>query len=218
MDSSPQSQRATDLRLKLAELAAELLKTEEALVALESEGQLKLKAATALAMTRAPCTPAEKVALFLDLFGTRRSVYPKRWENEKAGKSGYSPACDNEWRPGICYKPKVKCAERIHQRFPPLDERAVEAHLRGTHTLGVYAIGSDDTCRFLAADFDGEGWRDDVLAYREAAERVGVTLGQRRSRLDIFRRTRAGCNGEEAGHDPRCQSLGVAANAWLGRI
>ncbi len=52
----------------------------------------------------------------------------------------------------------------------------MEAHLRGQHTLGVYAIGSDDTCRFLAADFDGEGWWDDVLAYREAANRVGVTV------------------------------------------
>ena len=182
MDSPPQNLSAADLRQRLAELAAELLKTEEELVALESEGQLKLNAATALAPTRAPCTPAEKIALFLDLFGTRRSVYPKRWENEKTGKNGYSPACENEWRPNVCYKPKVKCAECLHQRFPPLDERAVEAHLRGTHTLGVYAIGSDDTCRFLAADFDGEGWRDDVLAYREAAERGGVTVAIERSR------------------------------------
>jgi superfamily II DNA or RNA helicase len=182
MDPSSRHPRAVDLRHRLAELAAELLKTEDELVALESEGQLKLNAATAFATTRAPCTPAEKITLFLDLFGTRRSVYPKRWENEKTGKSGYSPACDNEWRPGIWYKPKVKCAECLHQRFPPLDERAVEAHLRGTHTLGVYAIGSDDTCRFLAADFDGEGWREDVLAYCEAAERVGVTVAIERSR------------------------------------
>jgi len=159
MDSSPQNLHAAELRRRLVELAAELLKTEEELVALESEGHLKINAATAPATTRVPGTPAEKVALFLDLFGTRRSVYPKRWENEKTGKSGYSPACDNEWRPGICHKPKVKCAECLHQRFPPLDERAVEAHLRGTHTLGVYAIGTDDTCRFLAADFDGDGWR-----------------------------------------------------------
>jgi hypothetical protein len=115
----------------------------------------------------------------------RRSVYPKRWENEKSGESGYSPACENEWRPNVCYKPKVKCTECPHQRFPPLDERAAEAHLRGTHTLAVYAIGSDDTCRFLAADFDGEGWWDDVLAYREAAERVGVAVAIERSRSGI---------------------------------
>lgn len=182
MDSAPQHLRAADLRRRLAELTTETLKIEDELVVLESEGQLKLSVTTASVLTRAPRTPSEKIALFLNLFGTRRSVFPKRWENEKTGKSGYAPACDNEWRPGICYKPKVKCAECLHQRFPSLDERAVEAHLRGTHTLGVYAIEIDDTCRFLAADFDGEGWRDDVLAYREAAERVGVTVAIERSR------------------------------------
>ena len=164
MESSSPHLRAADLRRRLAELAAEVLKTEDELFALGSDGQLKFSATAASAAARTPCTPAEKVALFLELFGTWRSVYSKRWENEQTGKNGYSPACDNEWRPGICHKPNVKCAECPHQRFPPLDERAVEAHLRGTHTLGVYAIGADDTCRFLTADFDGEGWREDVLA------------------------------------------------------
>jgi len=81
----------------------------------------------------------------------------------------------------ICHLSKflVQC---VAVTLPPLDERAVEAHLRGAHTLGVYAIGTDDTCRFIAADFDGEGWRDDVLAYREAAERIGITVAVERSR------------------------------------
>ena len=52
MDPAPRPLRAADLRQRLDELAAELLKTEEALVALESDGQLKLNAATALATTR----------------------------------------------------------------------------------------------------------------------------------------------------------------------
>jgi superfamily II DNA or RNA helicase len=185
MDSSPRQLREAGLRLRLTALAAELLKTEEELVALTSDEQLNLGATPASAVP-IPCTPAEKVSLFLDLFGTRRSVYPKRWENNKAGKSGYSPACNNDSfanrQSGICRKPQVKCSECPHQRFPPLDERAVESHLRGEQTLGVYAIGTDDTCRFLAADFDGEGWRDDVLAYREAAERVGIAVAIERSR------------------------------------
>jgi len=129
-----------------------------------------------------PRTPEEKVALFLDLFATRRSVYPKRWENAKTGKSGYSPACDNEWRPGLCLKPQVKCTECAHQKFPPLDARTIEMHLRGTHTAGVYAIAEDSTCRFLAADFDGDVWRDDVSAYREAGAQAGVEIAVERSR------------------------------------
>jgi superfamily II DNA or RNA helicase len=65
-----------------------------------------------------------------------------------------------------------------------LDERAIESHLRGERTLGVYAIGADDSCRFLAADFDGEGWREDVLAYQEASKRTGIGVAVERSRSD----------------------------------
>jgi len=172
--------RAADLRYKLSELTARAREIEDELTAIESEGQLGLT--TASGPVSPPRSPAEKVALFLDLFGTRRSVYPKRWENQKTGKNGYAPVCDNEWRAGICEKPRVKCAECLHQRFPALDDRSVEGHLRGAHTLGVYAIATDDTCRFLAADFDGDGWSDDVRAYRDAAEKVGVTVGVERSR------------------------------------
>jgi hypothetical protein len=170
MASSPRPQRVDDLRRRLADLSAEILKTEDELASLEAEGRLAL--GENRLPPKIPQTPAEKVALFLDLFGTRRSVYPKRWENSKTGKSGYSPACDNDSfanrQTGICQKPKIKCAECCHQRFPSLAEHAIEAHLRGEQTLGVYAIGTDATGRFLSADFDGEGWRDDVLAYRES--------------------------------------------------
>lgn len=184
MASSLRPQRADDLRRRLADLSAETLRTEDELASLECEGRLVL-GETPLP-PKIPQSPAEKVALFLHLFGTRRSVFPRRWENGKTGKSGYSPACDNDSYSnrlsGICQKPKIKCSECPHQRFPSLDQRAVEGHLRGEQTLGVYAIGADDTCRFLAADFDGDGWREDVLAYREAAERVGITIAIERSR------------------------------------
>ena len=177
---TPWQQRLGVLRRKLTTLAAEVTQIEDEIAELESDAVLKLEAPRAAQAT--PKTPAKKVALFLDLFGTRRSVYPKRWENQKAGKHGYSPACDNEWRSGLCQKPKVKCTECPHQKFPPLDEKAVEAHLRGIHTLGVYAIATDDTCRFLAADFDGDEWKADVGAYCEAAERFGITVAVERSR------------------------------------
>jgi len=185
MDPSQRQQRLAELRQKLAALTTEVVNTEDELTNLAADGQLNL-GTTPVSAVQIPRTPAEKVALFLDLFGTRRSVYPKRWENNKAGKSGYAPACNNDSfanrQSGICRKPKVKCSECCHQRFPQLDERAAESHLRGEQTLGVYAIGADDTCRFLAADFDGEGWRDDVLAYRDAAERVGLAVAIERSR------------------------------------
>lgn len=52
----------------------------------------------------------EKIALFRRLFRGRTDVYPVRWES-KAGKSGYAPACANEWRAGFCEKPRIKCSD-----------------------------------------------------------------------------------------------------------
>jgi hypothetical protein len=43
-----------------------------------------------------------KIALFRSLFRGREDVYPRRFESRKTGKSGYAPACANEWVRGIC--------------------------------------------------------------------------------------------------------------------
>jgi hypothetical protein len=53
-------------------------------------------------------SPREKIRLFMSLFKGRDDVYARRWEN-KAGKSGYSPVCLNEWKPDACRKPAGKC-------------------------------------------------------------------------------------------------------------
>src|SRR6266478_4938215 len=56
-------------------------------------------------------TPSAKIALFRSLFRGREDVYPRRFESRKTGRSGYQPACANEWVRGICEKPRVKCAD-----------------------------------------------------------------------------------------------------------
>ena len=52
-----------------------------------------------------------KVALFRRWFRGRTDVYPVRWESKTTGKSGYAPACANEWRAGVCEKPRIKCGD-----------------------------------------------------------------------------------------------------------
>jgi len=64
-----------------------------------------------VARTTAPVISTDKVELFLELFRCRESVYPKRWENPRTNKQGYSPACENEWHRGVCEKPKIKCGD-----------------------------------------------------------------------------------------------------------
>ncbi|NBS53712.1 MAG: hypothetical protein EBS96_14085, partial [Spartobacteria bacterium] len=81
-----------------------------------------------------------------------------------------------------CEKPRVKCSDCPNQNYPPLDHSAIHSHLIGRHTIGTYAIREDDSCIFLAADFDGEGWMQDIEAYRRAAEQMGISVGVERSR------------------------------------
>lgn len=57
-------------------------------------------------------SPAEKITVFRRLFRGREDVYSIRWESKNTGKSGYAPACANEWRPGICAKPRIKASKR----------------------------------------------------------------------------------------------------------
>ncbi len=131
---------------------------------------------------------ASKIALFRSLFRGREDIYPRRFESLTSGRSGYAPACSNEWRPGVCEKPKIKCADCHNRQFLPVTDQVVRWHLSGADdngkafTMGVYPMLLDESCRFLAVDFDGERWSDDVAAYLEICARRGVPATLERSR------------------------------------
>ena len=74
---------------------------------------------------------AEKVALFRRLFRGRTDVYPVRWESKTSGKSGYAPACANEWRAGVCEKPRIKCGDCSNRLLIPLSDAVIYDHLAG---------------------------------------------------------------------------------------
>lgn len=58
-------------------------------------------------------SPQSKIALFRSLFRGRDDVYPRRFESRKTGKSGYAPACENEWVRGVCEKPRITSAPNV---------------------------------------------------------------------------------------------------------
>jgi len=128
---------------------------------------------TGAASLRYDSPTTDKIALFRSLFRGRVDVYPVRWES-KTGRSGYSPACNNEWAPGICEKPRVKCTDCPHQAFPAISGDAVFEHLSGRRTLGMYPLLSDNTTWLVAADFDGSAWRDDAMAFAESCRELGI--------------------------------------------
>lgn len=118
-------------------------------------------------------TVNQKVALFKQLFKGRADVFATRWQNSK-GRSGYSVACHNEWVPGICKKPGIKCSECPNRQHKALDDQAIYDHLAGKHIVGLYPLLPDNTCHLLAADFDKDGWQDAVKAMSEACRRYNI--------------------------------------------
>jgi superfamily II DNA or RNA helicase len=125
---------------------------------------------------------AEKIELFMSLFRGRQDIFAKRWENKKQQTSGYSPACANEWTSGICLKPKIKCSVCNHKDYLELNKQVIENHLRGNIVAGVYPLLTDETCWFLAIDFDDEDWKKDISALRKVCTQFDIPVAIERSR------------------------------------
>ncbi|MDR1870918.1 MAG: DEAD/DEAH box helicase family protein [Deltaproteobacteria bacterium] len=128
-----------------------------------------------------------KIQLFLSLFAGRTDVYAKRFVIKRNNQAGYAPVCANEWKLKLCQKPKVKCAVCPAKEYSPLTPQVIQKHLAGLSpsgedVIGVYPMLIDETCRFLAADFDDKNWPQDILAFQKAARERGLELAIERSR------------------------------------
>jgi len=123
----------------------------------------------------------DKIAIFMSLFKGRSDVYAKMWKNQKGG-SGYSPVCLNEWEAGICKKPSIKCSRCSQRLLGKLDSNVIERHLRGESVIGIYPICEDDSCYFLAIDFDNEGWQKDISILQEVCQQFEIPLVVERSK------------------------------------
>ncbi|PIR39744.1 MAG: restriction endonuclease subunit R [Alphaproteobacteria bacterium CG11_big_fil_rev_8_21_14_0_20_39_49] len=151
--------------------------------------QLELQAEKKLqAMIPNLSVTEENIQLFMELFKGRTDVFPKRWDNQKTGKSGYSPACNNEWVRGVCNKPQIKCSDCTNQAFTEVNSHIIRRHLCGDNygrdcTIGVYPMLLNETCWFMAVDFDGENWQRDATAFLESCDnrRVPASLEKSRS-------------------------------------
>ena len=120
------------------------------------------KKAQASATVTAESRPELKVSLFGSLFRGRDDVYALRWEG-RSGKTGYSPAGIREWdqapSPGCGQKKSFR-----HSKLFSLSEEVITDHLLGKETIGVYPLLQDDTCWFVAVDFDKKSWEADACA------------------------------------------------------
>ncbi len=159
------SDELSRLRLILAELQQSSVQLSKGLSYIDSQSPLN-----------------EKITLFRSLFKGREDVYPKLWVSKKTGARGYSPVCENEWINGVCKKPVIKCGSCDNRKLSPLSDDVIRRHLDGSITVGVYPMLQDETCYFLAIDFDKQAWQDDVKAFLETCKRYSIPASLERSR------------------------------------
>ncbi|MDA1006995.1 MAG: DEAD/DEAH box helicase family protein [Verrucomicrobia bacterium] len=132
--------------------------------------------------------PHEKIALFRSLFRGRSDVYPLRFESTRTGRSGYQPACANEWVRGVCEKPRIKCFDCPNRRFLAVTDEVLRHHLTGKDeqdkdfVIGVYPMLLDESCHLLAVDFDRHNWREDALAFVATCRHFDLPVALERSR------------------------------------
>lgn len=130
----------------------------------------------------------DKIRLFRSVFRGRQDVYARRFESRRTGRAGYAPACANEWVRGVCEKPRIKCTECPHRQFLPVSDSVIRWHLSGVDDVGqpfvagVYPLLPDETCFFVAADFDKADWEQDGLAVARTCRLLELPAVIERSR------------------------------------
>ena len=131
---------------------------------------------------RSSLSTQEKIALFRSLFRGREDLYAQRWESQD-GRTGYSPRTERDWQAYYAAKPADrKRVDKETRKNIPLTDEAIHAHLAGKQTLGVYPLLLDETCWFLAVDFDKKTWKEDAAAFRATCRELDVPAALERSR------------------------------------
>ena len=132
-------------------------------------------------------SPQEKIELFKHLFIGRTDVYAKRYYSTNTGKSGYVPACSNEWIPNVCDKKANTCTTCPNRNFVKLTDKIIYDHLSGKDdfcrdVIGVYPMMPNESTKFLAIDFDDDNWQKDVSAVKSICMNLNIPVAVERSR------------------------------------
>ena len=176
--------RLAELEGELAQLNAQRAEVLKQITELQQDKKQILSETEEPPRTANPLTVTDqssqeaKIALFRSLFRGREDVYAKRFENLKTGKKGYWPVRLSKW-------------VSEDREFLPLTDRVIENHLSGVDpqdrygrdfTIGVYPMLPDETCFFLAADFDKASWQEDTRAFLETCKLFDIPASLERSR------------------------------------
>ena len=130
----------------------------------------------------------EKVNIFMNYFKGRDSIYPYlSIDKTNPSKKYYIPKCANEWNKNVCYKTMgKKCKDCDYWVNKPIDKEVIRNHLFNNNPIGIYPLLEDETCYFLAFDFDDKknenDIKEDVLAFASICDKYNVPFSIERSR------------------------------------
>ncbi len=163
-------------------------KTAEAKKIINEINELKKMLNNYDSQNRAMFTNEEKVNLFMDYFKGRDNIYPYLSIDKKdTSKKYYIPKCANEWNKNVCYKTMgKKCRDCPNWLDKPIDKEVIRNHLFNNIPIGIYPMLEDETCYFLAFDFDDKKnentIKEDVLAFASVCDKYNVPIAIERSR------------------------------------
>lgn len=121
------------------------------------------------------------IPLFRSLFRGRSDVFAVRWE--KAGKSGYMPSYIFDPYRYKAHQLKGGSFQNFtEKKFQPLNDEQIRKHLNGELFIGVYPLLVDNTSWFIAADFDGERWIQDIRKFLACCKTLDLPVYLERSR------------------------------------
>jgi superfamily II DNA or RNA helicase len=76
----------------------------------------------------------------------------------------------------------LKCSDCENRDLKPVTDEVIRGHLHGKHTVGVYPLLPNETCWFLAVDFDKKSWQEDVGVFLKTCGEIGIPAALERSR------------------------------------
>ncbi len=123
----------------------------------------------------------QNIELYKSLFRGREDIYAVRWERD--GKSGYMPAYEVDWTNYEKHKAQGgnfgNYRDKKHLLF---DNTAIEIHLEGKVTHGIYPLLEDNTSFFIAVDFDKRDWDESILKLFKTCEKYEIPSYMEKSR------------------------------------
>ena len=122
----------------------------------------------------------QNISLYRSLFQGREDVYANRWFNKKLNRFSYSPTYIWKRDPQLG-KSKIAEDEHGNRRYQALTDDKVRRHLNGQDFLGVYPILKDETCYFVALDFDKKEWKTAAVSLLHIAQTLGIEAHLERS-------------------------------------